>query len=166
MLVWVVKLCQIWYYTSFWFRKAPVFHEDCGTFQADSESLSLAWWITPLLHPERAIPHLTWESGGRARDGSCSGIIITILRFLLTWQPQAPTFHCLVLKHACEKERDCYQNRRCISRKKLLSFIHPPTGTAPPRWIACKHPPHSSEGPLRQSLKQCLSRKVILDWKY
>lgn len=130
-----------------------MFHEDCGTFQADSESLEPSMMDHPSAASRKGHPSPDLGVGGRARDGSCSGIIITIFRFLLTWQPQAPTFHCLVLKHACEKERTGYQNRRCISRKKLLSFIHPPTGTAPPRWIGLQTPStHSSEGPLRQSL--------------
>lgn len=151
--MWVVRLRHHWYYTAFWFWKAPVFQEDCGTLQTDSESLEPSITDHPSAASRNGHPSSDLGVRGSVRDGSCSGIIITIFCFLLTWQPQAPTFHCLVLKHAYEKQWTSYQNRRCISQKKLLSFIHPPTGTATPRWIGLQTPStYSSEGPLRQSL--------------
>ena len=151
--MWVVRLRRHWYYTAFWFWKPPVFQEDCGTFQTDSESLEPSMMDHPSAASRKGHPSSDLGVRGSARDGSCSGIIITIFCFLLIWQPQAPTFHCLVLKHAYEKQWTSYQNRRCISQKKLLSFIHSPTGTATPRWIGLQTPSmYSSEGPLRQSL--------------
>ena len=151
MLVWVIRLRCHWYCTSFWFWKTPVFHEDCGTFQTDSESLEPSMMDHPSAASRKGHPSSDLGVRGSARGGSCSGIIITIFCFPLTWQPQAPMSHCLVMKHAYEKQWTSYQNRRCVPQKKL-SFIHP-TGTAPPRRISLQTAStHSSEGPLRQSL--------------
>lgn len=127
---------------------------------------SLAWWITPLLHPEMAIPHLTWESGEvwemEVAQGSSSQFFASFWHDSL--KPQHFTAWCwnMLMRNSGPviKTEDAFLRRNCC-----LSYIHQ-QGQQHQDGSACKHPPHT---PLRDLLDNhllCLSVKVILDWKY
>lgn len=125
---------------------------------------SLAWWITPLLHPERAIPHLTWESGEvrevEVAQGSSSQFFASLWHDSLKPPCLTAWWWNMLMRNSGPviKTEDAFLRRNCLSYTQQGQ--HHQDGSA------CKQPPRTPLRDLLDNPLQCLSVKVILDWKY